>query len=80
MIETTFHKNEKIKQWFWHSQSENGEIVADGGQGYASLPEAINGFMAQQGYSGWEPDDPLPEGYTGILVNPNEFTIEKETR
>lgn len=75
--ETTFRRNPNLNQWFWHTQSANGEIVATGGEGYVSLEGAINGFLSQQGYPQWTQDHDLPQGFTGIRVNPNEYIIEK---
>ena len=32
--------------WFWHLQTRNGRIVADGAEGYSSEAKARQGFRA----------------------------------
>ena len=36
-------------EWYWHTQSPNGQVVGDSGEGYRELRKAVQGFFAQQG-------------------------------
>lgn len=46
---TDFTRSGEDGQWYWHTQSPNGDIIGDGSQGYDRLNKAVNGFFAQQG-------------------------------
>ncbi len=36
---------DKKKQWRWHVKADNGRIVADSGEGYVHLADAVNGAL-----------------------------------
>lgn len=52
-------------QWFWRTETPDGRnAIAVGGEGYDNLKGgAVNGYLSQQGFAGWSPDDDMPEGY-----------------
>lgn len=74
---TTIKRSENDHRFYWHTQTANGDIVADSGQGYGTVEDAINGFLAGQGHSDWTPGTPLPFSYRLIPETPNHYTIQK---
>lgn len=62
--------------WYWHTKALNNEIIRDGGEGYTSLRNALNGFFTQQGvayeFGSW------PKNYSALMKMPeNRFQINK---
>jgi hypothetical protein len=76
-FEKKFGENSDRWQWFWRTMSANDvDSVAVGGEGYNNLVGAINGFMAGQGLSDWEPGQPaMPDGYTMEKFDPQHYVI-----
>jgi Domain of unknown function (DUF1508) len=64
------------EEWYWHTQTTNGEVVGDGAEGYNRLSGAVQGFFAQQGV---DPDDAsLSAPYSKLeKVNDNVYQIKK---
>ena len=40
------YQSKSNKRWYWRARSRNGQIVATGGQGYASERGCLNGLYA----------------------------------
>jgi uncharacterized protein YegP (UPF0339 family) len=38
-------KSDEDGQWYWHLRAKNGEIVADGAEGYSSYDKAVEGIQ-----------------------------------
>lgn len=70
---TEFERSAQNGQWYWRTQSPNGEIVGGSmGEGYLELRGAVNGFFAQQGVAA---DDPA---YSRLLKVTNIlYRVEK---
>jgi uncharacterized protein YegP (UPF0339 family) len=47
-MQTVFTQND-AGQWFWHTKASNGNIVADGAEGYNRIEGAIHGFLSSRG-------------------------------
>ena len=81
MTTTTFKKNLETYQWTWHTQADNGQITATGGESYVNLNGAVNGYLSAQGHPEWEPGTAyqthLPAGYKMEKVNSNEYITRK---
>lgn len=63
---THFHRRstqDQGWQWYHRTESPNGQPIGVGGEGYDERNGAVNGFLSTQGYPGWHPGQPLPEGY-----------------
>lgn len=66
----------KDTDWYWHTQSPNGKIVGDSGEGYRNFADAVSGFFTQQGI---DPSDAtLSSSYSKLVkVSDNEYHIRK---
>lgn len=53
-------------KWYWRTQSPNGEILGDGGQGYKELRKAVHGFFKQQGYDPAAEREPQYQQYSKL--------------
>jgi uncharacterized protein YegP (UPF0339 family) len=48
-MKTIFSQKQPGGQWYWHTVADNGNIVADGSEGYNRISGAIHGFLVSQG-------------------------------
>lgn len=65
-------------QWFWSSMTaDEREVVGVGGEGYASLNGAINGYLSQQGFPEWEPGIALPGNHRLEKIDEQHFVLIK---
>lgn len=79
-------RNDQTNQWewYWATESPNGEVVGDGGEGYERLVGSLNGFFAQQGVP-FKPvpsedvrfHDQMPPGYTFQKIDAQHYVINK---
>lgn len=72
-----FRRREHAKfveyEWYWTKQSPNGQNIAVGGEGYAELRGALNGFFAAEGLPDWKPTSIQP----GKIVMPDNYSVQK---
>lgn len=75
VAKTMFKKNATNKHWYWHTKALNNEVVADGGEGYNNLDDAIAGFFKAQGvkYDG----NHWPDGYVFMELSDDFLQINK---
>lgn len=63
-------------QWYWATWTpDEREVIGVGGEGYANLNDALNGFMSQQGYPEWKPGDPYPTNFRMEKIDQQHYVI-----
>tara|TARA_Y100000310_G_C20698991_1_gene827915 strand:- start:4238 stop:4417 length:180 start_codon:yes stop_codon:yes gene_type:complete len=45
------YQGKNNKKWYWRLKARNGQIIADGGQGYARKENALNGLRVVKALS-----------------------------
>lgn len=75
---TEFERSDKNDQWYWHTQTANGDIVGDGSEGYHNLEDAVSGFFAQQGFDPAAELAPEDRQYSRLYqTDDTHFSIRK---
>jgi len=57
--------------------ADERETVGVGGEGYATLNGAVNGYLSQQGLPEWEPGMALPKHYRMEKIDEQHCVIIK---
>lgn len=73
---TLFYEGSDSK-WYWHTKALNNEIIADGGEGYEKLKDAMTGFFLSQGVQ-YEQFGSWPSQFGPMTKLPeNKYQINK---
>lgn len=71
-MKTVFSRKDNGAEWFWHTKADNGQIVADGSEGYNNLNDSIHGFLVSQGVSSVGIDEGVIAEFHSKLVRHDE--------